>query len=197
MASILIIDDDPYLRELVGAILAGEGHVIREATDGRAAFELLGSEKIDLCVVDVMMPKMDGFEFCQTARRYYEDLPLLMLTAKGQLRDKVQGFSAGADDYLVKPFEAPELVARVKSLLRRYHKVAAFTVWAGKVLLDRNSYTITVSGERGKLPLKEFELLFTLASLPGRTLTRAQLLDEVWGFDFEGNERTLDVHINR
>lgn len=197
MANILIIDDDPHIRELISAILRAEGFTSYEATDGQAALDMLASVSIDLCIVDVMMPTMDGIAFSKLARRYYNELPLLMLTAKGQLGNKIEGFDAGVDDYLVKPFEAPELVVRIKALLRRYKKVTEHIAQAGSVTLDSLSHTVDSSLGRIELPLKEFDLLFALASRPDRTLSRNQLLDEVWGFDFDGNERTLDVHINR
>jgi DNA-binding response OmpR family regulator len=197
MGAILVIDDDPFLRELARAILADEGYLISAASDGREALDKLAAQQIDLCIVDVMMPNMDGIEFCQLARKYYDDIPLLMLTAKGQLGSKVEGFNAGADDYLVKPFEGPELVMRVKALLRRYRKMVDMTVSAGLLNLDRSKYLVEGNGQQLDLPRKEFELLFLLASNTGRILTRSQLLDEVWGLDFEGNEHTLDVHINR
>ena len=197
MAAILVIDDDPHIRELVGALLSGEGFAVHEAKNGREALEKLKEEKIDLCVLDLMMPDMDGYEFCRLARRYYEELPILMLTARGGLGDKVKGFEFGVDDYLTKPFEGMELVLRVKALLRRYHIAAAQAVQIGLITLDKNSYSVTASGVQTDIPMKEFELLFKLGGAPGRTFTRDQLIEDVWGFDFEGNERTLDVHIGR
>ncbi|MDR1767952.1 MAG: response regulator transcription factor [Propionibacteriaceae bacterium] len=197
MGSLLVVDDDPHIRELVAALLDQAGFAVAQAADGHEGLRLLGQEAVDACVVDVMMPKVDGLMFAEAVRRYYPDLPVLLLTAKGQLGDKVRGFAAGADDYLVKPFEGPELVARVKALLRRYHKVVEQTAQAGTVVLDADSHVVTVDGAPVELPLKEFDLLFTLASHKGRTLTRRQIIDEVWGLDFEGNERTLDVHVNR
>ena len=197
MGALLVIDDDPHICELVAALLGGAGFSTVTAGDGQAALRLLGQETVDLCVVDAMMPVMDGIEFCRLARRYYPELPLLMLTAKGQLGDKARGFGAGADDYLVKPFEGEELVMRVKALLRRYRKVVEQTAQAGQLSLDCASHIATLAGQPQELPLKEFDLLFLLAGHKGRTLTRGQILDEVWGFGFEGTERTLDVHINR
>lgn len=197
MAAILVIDDDPHIRELVGTLLAGEGFTIYEAKNGRDALQKLGQTKIDLCVLDLMMPDIDGYEFCRHARRYYEDLPILMLTAKGELGNKVKGFELGADDYLTKPFEGMELVVRVKALLKRYHIAAAQTVQIGFLTLDKNSYSVIVDGIQNDIPMKEFELLFKLGGAPGRTFSRDQLIEDVWGFDFEGNERTLDVHIGR
>ena len=197
MGSILVIDDDPHIRELVAALLDRAGFTSASAADGREALRALGEAQIDLCIVDAMMPNLDGVEFCRSARRYYPDLPLLMLTAKGQLGDKARGFDAGADDYLVKPFEGAELIMRVRALPRRYRKVMDATARAGRLTLDTSSHLATLDDVRIDLPLKEFDLLFLLAAHRGRTLTRDFIMDEVWGFDFEGNSRTLDVHINR
>ncbi|MGC3994994.1 MAG: response regulator transcription factor [Propionicimonas sp.] len=197
MGAVLVIDDDPHIRELVVALLDRAGYPTATAADGRLALRVLGETQVDLCIVDAMMPNLDGVEFCRAARRYHPDLPLLMLTAKGQLGDKARGFDAGADDYLVKPFEGAELVMRAKALLRRYRKVVESTARVGRLVLDNDSHVATLDGQPVDLPLKEFALLFLLAAHPGRTLTRDFILDEVWGFDFEGNTRTLDVHINR
>lgn len=197
MAAILVIDDDPYIRELAGTLLLNEGFSIYEARNGREALEKLAEHKIDLCVLDLMMPEMDGFEFCRRARGYYEELPILMLTAKREISQKVRGFELGADDYLTKPFEGIELVMRVKALLKRYKIAASQVIEIGALTLDKNSFLVTFNGIQGDIPMKEFELLFKLGSLPGKTFTRDQLIEEVWGYDFEGNERTLDVHVNR
>ena len=143
-----------------------------------------------------MMPSMDGWELCRQLREDY-DMPLLMLTAKGETHDKLKGFQLGTDDYLVKPFEPLELVVRVKALLKRYRIAASQTVQIGDLTMNRKSYEVVVNGEKITLPLKEFELLFKLASYPGKTLSRDSLIEDIWGYDFEGNERTLDVHINR
>lgn len=197
MAAILVIDDDPYIRELAGTLLLNEGFSIYEARNGREALEKLAEHKIDLCVLDLMMPEMDGFEFCRRARCYYEELPILMLTAKREISQKVRGFELGADDYLTKPFEGIELVMRVKALLKRYKIAASQVIEIGALTLDKNSFLVTFDGIQSDIPMKEFELLFKLSSLPGKTFTRDQLIEEIWGYDFEGNERTLDVHINR
>jgi DNA-binding response OmpR family regulator len=194
---LLVVDDDPYIRELVAKVLTNEGFEVVLASDGRAAFEQFGAAAIDLVACDIMMPNMDGLEFCQTARRYYPELPILMLTAKGKTHDKVVALGLGADDYLVKPFESAELVARVKALLRRYGQLTSQRVGFGAVVMDAASHTLELGGVRIELPLKEFELLFALAAAQGRTLSRRQLIDDIWGYDFAGNERTLDVHINR
>lgn len=197
MGSVLVIDDDPHIRELVAALLDRAGFTSASAEDGRQALRRLGEAQIDLCIVDAMMPNLDGVEFCRAARRYYPELPLLMLTAKGQLGDKARGFEAGADDYLVKPFEGAELIMRVRALLRRYRKVVDQTAHAGRLALDSAGHVATLDDAQVDLPLKEFDLLFLLAAHKGRTLTRDFILDEVWGYGFEGNTRTLDVHINR
>jgi DNA-binding response OmpR family regulator len=195
MTNIMIIDDDPYIRELERTLLRKEGYSIYEACNGREALQQLRECKIDLCVLDIMMPEMDGYEFCRLARKYYQDLPILMLTAKGELSQKVKGFELGADDYLTKPFEGIELIMRVKALLKRYKIVSVVEI--GTLILDRSSHAISCDREQSDIPMKEFELLFKLGSMAGKTLTRDQLIEDVWGYDFEGNERTLDVHINR
>ena len=194
---ILVIDDDDYIRELICIVLKDEGFSVCEAVNGRDALKKIGEEKIDICVLDIMMPQMDGYEFCKHVRRYYEDTPILMLTAKSELAQKVKGFELGADDYLTKPFEVDELLVRIKALLRRYKVAASQTINIGNLVIDRSSYTVISNNEKCDIPMKEFELLFMLGSYSGKTLSRDRLIEEVWGLDFEGNERTLDVHINR
>lgn len=196
MSTILIVDDDPHLRELSGIFLQREGFTVSEAAHGREALALLETCKVDLVILDIMMPQMDGWEMCRQLRTWH-DLPVLMLTAKGETSQKLKGFQVGADDYLVKPFEPLELVARVKALLKRYRIATSQRVQAGDLQMDRKTFEITVRGEHLTLPLKEFELLFKLAGAPGRTFSRDQLIEDIWGYDFAGNERTLDVHINR
>ncbi len=196
VSKILIVDDDPHIRELARVFLREEGLDTYEAADGIEALTTLESVKVDLVILDIMMPRMDGWELCRELRECY-DLPVLMLTAKGETNQKIKGFQLGADDYLVKPFEPLELVARVKALLKRYRIATSQTVRIGELLMDRKTYEVSVDGQSLTLPLKEFELLFKLASYPGRTFSRDQLIEDIWGYDFEGNERTLDVHINR
>ncbi len=196
MSKILVIDDDPYIRELVRVYLRDEGMDVVEAADGVQALMRLESTRVDMVILDIMMPNMDGWELIGQLRGYY-DFPVLMLTAKGETADKIRGFQLGTDDYLVKPFEPLELVARVKALLKRYRIAASQTIEIGDLVMDRKSYEVAVNGVKLTLPLKEFELLFKLASYPGQTLSRDQLIEDIWGYDFEGNERTLDVHINR
>lgn len=196
MNKVLIVDDDPNIRELVKVLLKDEGFDIYEAGDGLEALEELDKRKVDMVILDIMMPKMDGWELCSQLRKDY-DFSILMLTAKGETKEKVKGFQLGTDDYLVKPFEPMELIMRVKALLRRYKIMSSQTVVINELFMDSKTYEIIVRGKSMTLPLKEFELLFKLASYPGKTIARDQLIENIWGYDFEGNERTLDVHINR
>ncbi len=196
MTKILIVDDDAHIRELAKVFLRSEGFDIVEAGDGVEALARLESVKVDLVILDVMMPNMDGWELCRQLREVY-DFPILMLTAKGETSQKVKGFQLGSDDYLVKPFEPPELVARVRALLKRYRIAASQQVQVGELRMDRKTYEVIVRGVALTLPLKEFELLFKLAGSPGKTFSRETLIEDIWGYDYEGNERTLDVHVNR
>ncbi|AKG36619.1 response regulator transcription factor [Paenibacillus durus] len=196
MAKILVVDDDPHIRELVAVFLKAEGMEVSEASDGKAALDFLADHTADMVILDVMMPNMDGWQLCRELRKDY-DFPLLMLTAKGETSQIVKGFELGTDDYLVKPFEPPVLIARVKALLKRYQISAAQSVTVGRLKMNRRTYEIQSNDGDLTLPLKEYELLFRLASYPGQTLARERLIEEIWGYDFEGNERTLDVHINR
>ena len=196
MSKILIVDDDPHIRELSKLFLQNDGFEIIEASDGVEALAKLDAAKVDLFIIDIMMPKMDGWELCRELRAAY-DLPILMLTARGETGQKIKGFQLGTDDYLVKPFEPLELVARVRALLKRYRIAASQTVQVGELLMDRKTFEVSVHDEKLTLPLKEFELLFKLASYPGRTFSREQLIQDIWGYDFSGNDRTLDVHIGR
>jgi len=197
MSKIMIVDDDPNIRELVCALLKNGGFEACEAKDGRDALQKITEDNPDLAIIDLMMPHMDGYELCRKLRQYYENLPVLMLTAQAELPSKAKGFNAGADDYLTKPFEGDELLMRVRALLRRYKIEASQVIQIGKVVVDKNSFSVTVGGIKKDIPMKEFELLFKLAGFPGRTFSRDQLIEDVWGYDFGGNERTLDVHIGR
>lgn len=196
MAPIMIVDDDPYIRELVRVFMLNEGFDVVEAADGVEALKTLQTVQVDMVILDVMMPNMDGWELCKELREHY-DLPILMLTAKGETAQKVKGFELGADDYLTKPFEPLELAMRVRALLKRYKIASSQTIQAGDLSMNRKTYEVTVGAESITLPLKEFELLYKLASYPGKTFSRDQLIEQIWGFDYEGNERTVDVHINR
>ncbi|MFX3632498.1 MAG: response regulator transcription factor [Candidatus Pristimantibacillus sp.] len=196
MPKILVVDDDPNIRELVSLFLQREGFEIIEAKDGEEALSRLETVKPDLAVIDVMMPRMDGWALCSVLRQSF-DMPILMLTAKGETAHKVKGFELGADDYVVKPFDPPELVVRVKALLKRYRIASSHTVEFGSVLMNRSDYQVRAAGVDMMLPPKEFELLFKLASYPGKTFSREHLIEQLWGMDYEGDERTVDVHIKR
>jgi len=192
-----VVDDDAHIRELVKVFLQNEGLEVIEAVDGVDALSKLASEKVDMVVMDIMMPNMDGWTLCEEIRSFNTDLPILMLTAKGETSQKVRGFHLGTDDYLVKPFEPAELIVRVKSILKRYRISLSQIVEAGNVKLNRLTHEVDMNGEIIILRLKEFELLFTLASYAGKTFSREQLIEEIWGYDYEGDERTVDVHIKR
>lgn len=196
MSKVLIVDDDPHIRQLARAFLHNEGFNVYEANDGVEALTLLEGVKVDLVILDIMMPNMDGWELCRQLRAAYE-MPLLMLTAKGETSQKIKGFELGTDDYLVKPFEPLELVVRAKALMKRYRIASSQTIQVGSLAMNRKTYEVTAQGESYTLPLKEFELLFKLASNSGKTLSRDQLIEDIWGYNYDGNERTLDVHINR
>lgn len=196
MGKILIVDDDRHIRELIKVFLSNEGFEVYEASDGVEALSKLEKVKVDMTILDIMMPNMDGWQLCRKLRESY-DIPLLMITAKGETSQKIKGFELGTDDYLVKPFDPLELVVRVKALLKRYQIVSSLVVQIGKLSMNCKTYEVTVGSENLTLPLKEFELLYKLASYPGQTISREHLIEDIWGYDFEGNERTLDVHINR
>jgi DNA-binding response OmpR family regulator len=196
MSKVLVVDDDAHIRELVGIFLEREGLHVFEAANGREALTKLETVRADLVILDVMMPEMDGWELCRRLRQS-GDLPLLILTAKGETNDKVKGFQLGSDDYLVKPFEPAEMVARVKALMNRYRIATSQMVRVGDLAMNRKTHELRVGQQSLTVPPKEFELLFELASHAGRTLSRSALIEGIWGYDFEGNERTLDVHINR
>ncbi|PFH80779.1 response regulator transcription factor [Bacillus sp. AFS088145] len=196
MASILIVDDDPHIRKLLNVLLRDEGFTVFEATNGIEAISVFEDNRIDMLIIDLMMPKMDGFELCREIRNNY-DLPIIMLTAKGETEQKVRGFKLGTDDYIVKPFEPVELVVRVKALLRRSKISSSKIVQIGSLVIDHGNYKVLNDNEVINMPLKELELLYTLASSLGRTYSREQLIENIWGFDYAGDERTVDVHIKR
>ncbi|TVY00371.1 response regulator transcription factor [Cohnella terricola] len=197
MPTILVADDDLNIRELVCLFLRNDGFETVEAADGKEAMALYNSTRVDLVVLDIMMPLMDGWELCRELRKADPDLPLLMLTARGETWEKVKGFQLGADDYLTKPFDPLELTVRVRALLKRYGVSSMQTIQIGSVQLDRQTYKVMRGADSLALPLKEFELLYKLASKPGQIYTREQLIDQIWGMDYTGDERTIDVHIKR
>ncbi|RXZ77462.1 DNA-binding response regulator [Paenibacillaceae bacterium] len=197
MVKILVVDDDEDIRELIRLYLQAEGFFVMEAKDGVEAMEIIWDMQADLVILDIMMPHMDGWQLCEQLRQDYSDMPMLMLSAKGETQDKLRGFRLGTDDYMVKPFDPLELVMRVKVLLKRYRIQTSMKVQLGEVVLDKQRYEADWNGRKISLPLKEFDLLFKLGSAPGKIFTRNQLIDQIWGADFDGNDRTVDVHIKR
>ena len=196
---VLIADDDTHIVELIRLNLKNEGFETCTAYDGEKALELFRSEAPSIVILDVMMPKMDGLQVCREIRRI-SNIPIIMLTAKGETFDKVLGLELGADDYITKPFDIKELVARVKAVLRRSEakdNEAEKEVVFPKLTINLSNYELKLDGEYINLPAKELELLYFLASHPNRVFTREQLLEEVWGFDYPGDTRTVDVHIKR
>lgn len=197
MTTMLIVDDDPNIRELICLYLSKEGFETIQADHGAAALEWMERKAVDLVVLDIMMPVMDGWDLCRELRQMYPDTPLLMVTAKGETGQKVKGFNLGTDDYLVKPFEPIELVVRVKALLKRYKIASSQSIRLGNVTLNRSTFKVVHDVEELTIPPKEFELLFKLGSYPGQIFTREQLIEQIWGPDYEGDDRTVDVHIKR
>lgn len=196
MMKILVVDDDPNILELVSIQLTQAGYTVMKASDGFEALELLEKDVPDLAVVDVMMPRMDGYMLTKKLRAE-ADIPVLLLTAKGELEDKEKGFLAGSDDYVVKPFEPKELLFRINAILRRYDKAVDVFIQAGPMKINRQSYEVSIGKKVLLLPLKEFELLSVLASRPNHVFTRETLIERIWGYDYEGDEQTLNVHIKR
>ncbi len=198
-ASILVVDDDVNIYELVRLYLEKEGFTVLGAHDGEAALSVFKSSHPDLVVLDLMLPKIDGMDVCREIRKTAAT-PIIMLTAKGETLDKILGLELGADDYLVKPFEPKELVARVKAVLRRTLSVSetddSVVSYPG-IRISLLNYELTIDGNTIAVPPKELELLHHLASHPNRVYTREQLLEEVWGFDYFGDSRTVDVHVKR
>ena len=198
--SVLIVEDDKNIAELLQLYLEKQGYAVTVAADGGQGLTKFRSIQPDLVLLDVMMPVMDGWAVCRTIRSE-SDTPVIMLTAKAELDDKVAGLRSGADDYITKPFEMREVLARIEAVLRRSDRKAPETparrLTFGKLTIDMDAFELVVDGNRLDIPPKEMELLFYLASSPNRVYTRNQLLDEVWGFDYFGDSRTVDVHIKR
>ncbi len=195
---ILIVDDDRNICELLRLYLEKDGFLTATANDGRQAVDMAKTEQPDLILLDIMMPKMDGWQVCREIRKTL-DTPIIMLTAKGETFDKILGLSLGADDYISKPFDTKEVVARIRAVLRRTadKQKTEKEVRYDKLIINRTNYELIVDGRKIDTPPKEFELIYHLASNPNRVYTRDQLLDEVWGFDYYGDSRTVDVHVKR
>ncbi|MDQ0201325.1 response regulator transcription factor [Neobacillus ginsengisoli] len=197
MTNILIVDDDINILKLVNIHLSEQGYNVFQAKDGMEALGLLKKEACDLAIVDVMMPFMDGYALTKEIRKEF-DIPVILLTAKNQIEDKELGFQAGTDDYLVKPFEPKELSFRIKALLRRYdHQEDESILRIGSTTINKKSYEVQIGNRTLLLPLKEFELLYYLVSNPKQVFSREHLIEHIWGLDFEGDVRTVDVHIKR
>ncbi|AIY06779.1 putative DNA-binding response regulator [Planococcus sp. PAMC 21323] len=196
MIRILAVDDDIHMLSFIAAELRQAGYEVVEATSGEEALDILEDEIMDLAVVDVMMPGIDGFELTRIVRTEY-DLPVILLTARHHIEDKERGFLAGSDDYLVKPFEAKELLYRVKAILRRYDHPEDDLLVIGSVSIDLKSYEVKSPNGILFIPLKEFELLALMASKPRQVLSRDLIIENVWGIDFQGDEQTINVHVKR
>ncbi len=198
LGKILVVDDDKNICEVIKMYLENSGYHVKVANDGREAQEAFSNYKPDLVLLDVMLPYLDGIDVLKWIRRDSET-PVIMITAKGETFDKVLGLELGADDYVVKPFEPKELIARVKAVLRRYTAEGdnKETLTFDSLIIDINSYKVTYKGQEVKMPPKEFELLHFLANNKNRVYTREQLLCEVWGYDYPGDSRTVDVHVKR
>ncbi|HIX65344.1 MAG TPA: response regulator transcription factor [Candidatus Anaerotruncus excrementipullorum] len=200
MGKIMVVDDDQNICELLRLYLEKDGYTVVIANDGEEALAKFPAENPDLMLLDIMMPKLDGWQVCREIRKK-SNVPIIMITAKGETFDKVLGLELGSDDYVVKPFDPKEIVARIKAIMRRTGKSASDNdvkeVSYDKLVVNMTKYELKVDGKVVDTPPKELELLYHLASNPNRVYTRDQLLDEVWGFEYYGDSRTVDVHIKR
>ncbi len=197
MVRILVVDDDKNTRRYIEAVLTAENYTVLTAINGEEALEVMDREHIDLVVLDIMMPKMDGYEFTKALRDSNNNLPILMVSAKQLPKDKHKGFLVGTDDYMIKPFDGEEMLLRIKALLRRVQIVNEQKIVIGDVTLDYNSFTVSKGNAVQELPQKEFLLLYKLLSYPGKIFTRIQLMDEIWGNDSDSGWETVTVHIGR
>ncbi len=197
MFQILVVDDDRNTRLLLRAVLQAENYTVFTAENGEDALQVMDREHIDLVVLDVMMPKMDGYEFTRILRQTDNNLPILMVSARQQPADKRQGFLVGTDDYITKPIDEVEMLLRIKALLRRARIASERRIVLGEVVLDYDSFTVSRGGETQELPQKEFLLLYKLLSYPGKIFTRIQLMDEIWGAESDTGWETVTVHIGR
>ena len=197
MFHILVVDDDKHTRQLFRAILENEQYTVSTAADGEKALALMDTEHIDLVVLDIMMPNMDGYEFTKALREVENNLTILMVSAKQLPEDKKKGFLVGTDDYMTKPIDEEEMLLRIKALLRRAKIVNDRKIEIGDVVLDYDALTVTGYGEKQELPQKEFMLLYKLLSYPGKIFTRIQLMDEIWGAESDTGWETVTVHIGR
>ena len=194
---VLVVEDDFNTRKLMCAVLKQHGFETLQAEDGVAALDVMDKEHVDLIVLDLMMPNMDGYELTRQLRSAWDNLPILMVTAKQEAVDKRQGFLAGTDDYMTKPVDEEEMILRIRALLRRAQIAAERKLIIGNAVLNYDALTVTCDNESVTLPQKEFLLLFKMLSYSGMIFTRLQLMDEIWGMDSETDDHTLNVHINR
>ena len=197
MFHILVVDDDKNTRLLLKAVLESEGYTVYAAQNGEDALTVMDQQHIDVVVLDVMMPKMDGYEFTKILREAQNNLPILMVSAKQLPADKKKGFLVGTDDYMTKPIDEEEMLLRIKALLRRAQIVSDRKIVIGDVVLDYDSFTVSKGNDVQELPQKEFLLLYKLLSYPGKIFTRIQLMDEIWGAESDTGWETVTVHIGR
>ena len=197
MFTILVVDDDKHTRLLFEAVLHAEGYTVLTAADGEEALEIMDKKHVDLVVLDIMMPRMDGYKFTETLRAGNSDLPILMVSAKQLPEDRKQGFIVGTDDYMTKPIDEEEMLLRIRALLRRARIACERRIEIGEVVLDYDAFTVTRGDFTQELPQKEFLLLYKLLSYPGKIFTRIQLMDEIWGVGSETGWETVTVHIGR
>lgn len=195
---VLIVEDDANIRELLRLYLEKDGFEVHGVGDGGNALREYKKVEPDLVLLDIMLPVMDGWQVCREIRKD-SAIPIIMLTAKGETMDKITGLEMGADDYIVKPLDMKEVIARVHAVMRRYapESISLKRLSFDNLIIDMDAYELTVGGKKVDTPPKEIELLYFLASNPNRVFTRSQLLDEVWGFDYFGDTRTIDVHVKR
>lgn len=193
---IIVIDDDKHILQLVSIHLKREGYRVLNANNAAEALDMLEHEVPDLAVVDVMMPGMDGFELTEILSKDY-GIPVLLLTAKGELEDKTKGFLAGSEDYVIKPFEPKELIFRIAVILRRFEKEYQLIIEVGNVTINRKIFEVSTGVRSVVMPLKEFELLALLASRPNHVIERSTIMEQIWGHDYEGDDYTLNTHMKR
>ncbi len=197
MVKILVVDDDKNIRKLMTVVLSNEGFAVLSASDGKKALEIMDKEMVDMVIVDIMMPNLDGYEFTETVRAINDKLPIIMLSAKQLAEDRKKGFVAGIDDFMVKPVDTEELVLHIRALLRRAKINSEGKIVIGDVIIDSESLTVKRGQETQILPQKEFQLLYKLLSYPDKIFTRIQLMDEIWGMDTDTGWETVTVHIAR
>ena len=197
MFSVMVVDDDKSIRYVIKELLEYEHYTVYTAANGKEALDILWENHIDLVIVDIMMPEIDGYEFTKEVRSVNKELPILMVSAKQMPEDRIKGFISGIDDYMSKPISNEELLLHIKALLRRVDSSSAQKIVIGNVTLDYKSFTVTRGDEVYKLPQKEFQLLFRLLSSPDKIFTRLQLMEEIWGYSCETGSDTVTVHISR